>query len=107
MNRLITTVTFVWFCTLLAAQQAPQPDSAPIYHVTVVSRTLAAVNYQHRSGPTKIDFKGTVLLPAAHGEARIESKKGRIDIDCKFVHIEAPQRFGPGYLTYVLWAITP
>jgi outer membrane protein OmpA-like peptidoglycan-associated protein len=84
-----------------------QPDPQPIYRVTVVSRTLPAVNYEHRGGPTVIGFQGTVLLPRAKGEATVESKRGRVVIDAKFEHLEAPTRFGPEYLTYVLWAITP
>jgi outer membrane protein OmpA-like peptidoglycan-associated protein len=98
-----------WWASFVtwAQNSSPNQDAAPIYRVTVVSRTLAAVNYQHRSGPTKIDFKGTVLLPAAHGEATVESKKGRIEIDSKFDRLEAPYRFGREYLIYVLWAITP
>src|SRR5579864_6205594 len=85
----------------------PPPDPQPIYRVTVVSRTLQAINYEHRSGPTKIDFQGTVLLPKAKGEATVESKRGRISIDAKFDRLEAPTKFGREYLTYVLWAITP
>jgi outer membrane protein OmpA-like peptidoglycan-associated protein len=89
-------------------QTAPvQPDPQPIYRVTVVSRTLPAVNYEHRGGPTMIDFQGTVLLPKAKGVATVESKRGRVVIDAKFEHLEAPTRFGAEYLTYVLWAITP
>lgn len=89
-------------------QTAPiQPDPQPIYRVTVVSRTLPAVNYEHRGGPTVIGFRGTVLLPRAKGEATVESKRGRVVIDARFEHLEAPTRFGPEYLTYVLWAITP
>ncbi|HXA67561.1 MAG TPA: OmpA family protein [Bryobacteraceae bacterium] len=88
-------------------QGNPPPDPQPIYRVTVVSRTLAAINYEHRSGPTKIDFQGTVLLPKAKGDATVESKRGRISIDVKFDHLEPPTKFGREYLTYVLWAITP
>ncbi|HTS61254.1 MAG TPA: OmpA family protein [Candidatus Acidoferrales bacterium] len=79
----------------------------PIYQVTVVERTVKAVNYQYRGGPTQIDFAGTVLMPQAKGQAIVESKKGRTAIDVKFSRVEAPGRFGPEYLTYVLWAITP
>ena len=75
------------------------PDPQPIYRVTVVSRTLEAVNYEHRSGPTKIDFAGTVLLPKAKGEATVESKRGRISIDARFDHLDAPTKFGREYLT--------
>jgi flagellar motor protein MotB len=90
------------------SQTSPSHDSrTPIYHVTVIDRTITAVNYQYRNGPTQIDFKGTVLLPQAKGEAIVESKTGRTDIDAKFQHLETPARFGPEYLTYVLWAITP
>ncbi|HTA43060.1 MAG TPA: OmpA family protein [Bryobacteraceae bacterium] len=85
----------------------PHDDTVPIYHVTVVDRTVSAVNYQYRGGPTQIDFQGTVLLPKAKGDAIVESKAGRTEIDAKFEHLEAPGRFGPEYLTYVLWAITP
>jgi outer membrane protein OmpA-like peptidoglycan-associated protein len=85
----------------------PTPDPQPIYRVTVVSRTLPAVNYEHRGGPTMIDFQGTVLLPKAKGSAVVESKRGRVVIDAKFEHLEPPTRYGREYLTYVLWAITP
>lgn len=85
----------------------PSQDPQPIYRVTVVSRTLPAVNYEHRGGPTMIDFQGTVLLPRAKGSAIVESKRGRVVIDAKFEHLEPPTRFGREYLTYVLWAISP
>jgi outer membrane protein OmpA-like peptidoglycan-associated protein len=94
------------FCALSALCQT-STDPQPIYRVTVVSRTLQAINYEHRSGPTKIDFEGTVLLPRAKGDATVESKRGRITIDAKFRHIDPPTKYGREYLTYVLWAITP
>ena len=31
----------------------------PIFRVNVVSRSVRAVNYEHRSGPSKLDFAGT------------------------------------------------
>jgi hypothetical protein len=71
---------------IAAAQTGPQP----IYRVTVVSRTLQAVNYEHRGGPTPIDFQGTVILPRAKGTAIVESHRGSISIDAKFEHLEAP-----------------
>ena len=82
-------------------------QTVPIYQVTVVERTVKAVNYQYRGGQTRIDFAGTVLLPQAKGEATVESKSGRTEIDARFSRVAAPTRFGREYLTYVLWAITP
>ncbi|HUQ94548.1 MAG TPA: DUF4398 domain-containing protein, partial [Bryobacteraceae bacterium] len=73
----------------------------------VISRTTPAVNYGHRNLPTKIDFRGTVLYPEARGEATVESRRGAADIDAKFSNLDSPARFGPTYLTYVLWALTP
>jgi flagellar motor protein MotB len=82
-------------------------QSVPIYNVTVTERTVKAISYQYRSGPTQIDFRGTVLLPEAKGDAVVESKAGRTEIDAHVDHLPAPTRFGREYLTYVLWAITP
>src|SRR5262249_43955808 len=86
----------------------PGPSQpAPIYHVTVVERTTRAVNYQYRSGPTLIDFRGTVLMPKAKGQAMVESRQGRTEIDAHVDHVLPSQRYGREYLTYVLWAISP
>jgi hypothetical protein len=79
----------------------------PIYRVEVVARTVKAVNYGHRTVPTKVDLKGTVLAPEARGEARVESKRGAVEIEVQVSRLDAPTRFGNEYLTYVLWAITP
>jgi len=82
-------------------------DQTPTFRVTVISRTVPAVNYHHRSGATKLGFKGTDLMPGAHAEAKVESKKGYIEIEVEFHGLEAPTSFGSEYLTYVLWAVTP
>lgn len=79
----------------------------PTFRVTVISRTVEAVNYQHRDGATKLDFAGTDLMPRANGEAKVESKKGYIEIEVEFANLEKPTTFGNEYLTYILWAISP
>ena len=45
-----------------------QPDPA---------KTAKAINYRHRGGATKIDFKGTANMPAAKGEAKV-TRGGRL-----------------------------
>jgi len=82
-------------------------DSVPVYRVTVVARTIKAINYNHRSGSTKIGFLGTPLLPEARGEASVESERGVIKIDAQMEKLRPAGAFGPEYLTYVMWAITP
>ena len=73
----------------------------------MTERTAKAINYQHRSGATKIDFRGTELLPNARGEAKVESKQGYIEIEVEFDGLQPATKQGSEYLTYVLWAITP
>jgi outer membrane protein OmpA-like peptidoglycan-associated protein len=82
-------------------------NGVPLYRVNVVRRDLDAVNYLHRSGSTKIEFAGTVLLPGAKGEAKVGSDKGSIGIDVHLEGLKPAAGYGPEYLTYVLWAITP
>ena len=87
--------------------QKKENQSSPLYRVTVVARTTKAINYRHLSGATRIDFRGTVLLPFARGQAKVESKKGAIKIQARFDKLQSATQFGPEFLTYVLWAITP
>jgi outer membrane protein OmpA-like peptidoglycan-associated protein len=116
MRRPITLVALViLFCVSGRAQQPVQQGhvqidrsgSVPIFRVTVVARTTKAINYRHRSGSTKIDFRGTPLMPEAKGEAVVNSKQGRIEINTRMEHLSPATQYGPEYLTYVLWAVTP
>ena len=84
-----------------------QDNGIYLYRVKVVQRDLDAVNYFHRSESTKIAFKGTTLLPAAKGEAKVTSERGGIVIEARFEGLTPANGFGKEYLTYVLWAITP
>ena len=86
------------------ATARPQSQaSAP----STVSRTTKAVNYRRAGGGTKIDFQGTELLQGASGEARVESKSNRMEIEAKFQGFDDATKFGLEYLTYVLWAVSP
>src|SRR5580692_4117338 len=92
---------------LAAQERAATPATVPIYSVTVVARTTKAINYEYRSGPTKVDFRGTGLLPNGNGDATVESQRGRTDIDVALQNLAPPTQYGREYLTYTLWAITP
>ena len=76
------------------------------YRVRVVSRSTQAIDYRHNSS-THIDLKGTDLMASAKGEAKVEAKGGRIEVNVNLEHMTPPDQFGLEYLTYVLWAITP
>jgi outer membrane protein OmpA-like peptidoglycan-associated protein len=88
-------------CGLLSAQEAP------LYRLSVTPRTVKAINYQHRSGATRIGFQGTAILPNGRGEAKVEGEKGYIRIEAEFDGLQPATNNGAEYLTYVLWAITP
>ena len=103
-------------CGLLLAQEPRvQTENAtrlsagesPVYRLSLTERTVKAINYQHRSGATRIDFRGTELLPNGGGEARVEGKQGYIRIEAEFVGLQPASQNGAEYLTYVLWAVTP
>ncbi len=85
----------------------PNGENVPIFKVQVVSRSIDAVNYNHLGGTTKIGFAGTSIMPQAKGEAHVDSRHGRVVISAKFDHLGPASAYGPEYLTYVLWAITP
>lgn len=107
---------FLLVCGVLSAQEPQNQNentarvkagAMPVYRVTVTARTAKAISYQHRSGATKIDFRGTEFLPNARGEAKVESKQGHIEIEVEFAGLQPATKNGAEYLTYVLWAITP
>ena len=119
-QRVITALLFIALIALApgaAFSQAPpnptqqvvstQQGDIPVFRVTVVGRSVPAVNYRPRSGDTRLNFGGTALMPKAKGWASIEGEKGYIQVDAHFDNLDAPQRFGREYMTYVLWAITP
>ena len=96
------------------AQAGPQTTTVlettgPVstYRVIVISRSVQAVNYQHRSGASDVDFAGTALLPSANGNAKVRSKRGTMEVEAEFGNLQNPTTFGSEYLTYVLWAISP
>ena len=98
MRKSIVTLSFVIAILVTGralAQTSPNPSQqfgapttsrsqTPIFRVTVVGHVTPAINYRPRKGDTEIDFRGTPLMPLAVGEAKVQGKKGYIDVDAKF-----------------------
>jgi outer membrane protein OmpA-like peptidoglycan-associated protein len=80
------------------------PSASPAKNV---SRTTKAVNYRRAGGATKIDFQGTELMQQANGEAKVQNKGNRTEIEARFAGLDEATKFGLEYLTYVLWAVSP
>jgi len=79
----------------------------PVFRVSVFARTTKAVNYRHRGGSTIVDLRGTELMPAVGGHAKVDGKAGRLAVSVELTHLPPASSLGGQYLTYVLWAITP
>jgi chemotaxis protein histidine kinase CheA len=90
-----------------AQTKVVEMERRPVFRVDVVEKITIAVNYRHRSGATMIDFRGTLLMPRASGQARVASQRGYIEIEADLKNMTPAMTFGAEYLTFVLWAITP
>src|ERR1700692_3979279 len=73
-------------------------NPTPTYRINVVSRTTRAVSYRHRSGSTKINFQGTDLMPGAAGEAKVDSKRGAMEVEVAFDGLDNATSVGAGCL---------
>jgi outer membrane protein OmpA-like peptidoglycan-associated protein len=89
------------------AQSGQAGGPNPIFKVQVVSRSIASISYRNRSGWTKINFQGTSIAPKAKGTAEVNSRLGHMEIKLDIKGLPAATTFGPLFLTYVLWGITP
>jgi outer membrane protein OmpA-like peptidoglycan-associated protein len=110
-SKMALTVLLALGVPAAAAAQTSAPaapdNPTPTFRFNVVSRTTPAVNYGHRGGSTKINFKGTELMPGAEGRATVQSKRGDTKIILELQGLDNPKTFGNEYLTYVLWAVSP
>ena len=83
-----------------AAAQEPLND--------VVNKSTKAVGYQIGGGSTKVDLRGTDLMPGATCEAKVEAKQGATSVEIECPNLVQPSsKFGAEFLTYVLWAVSP
>jgi hypothetical protein len=72
---------------MVAAQTNAPADPGnptPTFRVNVVSRSTPAVNYGHRGGSTKINFKGTELMFGAAGAATVQGERGESNRESRF-----------------------
>jgi outer membrane protein OmpA-like peptidoglycan-associated protein len=76
---------------------------------TLVSKSTTAIGFTVGGGSTKVDLKGTDLLPTANGEAKVQAKgkAGLTNIEVTVAGMTPPSKLGAEYLTYVLWVVTP
>src|ERR1700749_2191662 len=95
-SALCITALVLPFATPAKGQTAP-PAGQNRYEVTMIPRTILAINYENKK-VTDVGFEGSPLMPLGKGRAVVESKNGRIAINAQFDRMEAPEKFGPEYL---------
>jgi outer membrane protein OmpA-like peptidoglycan-associated protein len=107
MKRLGMTILFpatFWISLGIAAAKSEQ--SAPVSDL--VSKSTKAIGYRVGGGSTKVDLKGTSLMPRANGVVKIEAKKAITKIEAQVMGLGQPSaKLGTEFLTYVLWVVTP
>lgn len=95
----------------IRAAQADAQGTAPVATTatttTAVSRTAKAVTFRRGAGTIKVALHGTTLMQQGSGEASVENKGNRVEIDAKFQGMDDATKFGFEYLSYVLWAVSP
>ena len=92
----------------LSAQQTSteREHKRPSYRYEPVAHTTKAVDYKQGSS-SKIELRGTSLMPEVKGEAEIKTKTGTVEIEAELEHLNPANSIALSYLTYVLWAISP
>lgn len=103
LNKTFFCLIAVSLAASMAAGQAQQtvPDS------NLTTKSVKAIGYRVGGGSTKVDLKGTELMSAAGGEAKVEAKPGATTIELSLTGMTQPSTLGAEFLTYVLWVVTP
>src|SRR5262245_46679122 len=102
-NRMLTAIVLAASAGLPVFAQGTKP----LYTVEIQSASTRAVDYAAMGGSAKIGFRGTVLATNASGQANVESQGGVMSVDASFRNLEPASKYGPEYMTYVLWAVSP
>ena len=108
-SLVLTCLCFgIFVAGAFAQDEASQGDQA-VPASALVTKSVQAVGYQVDAGDTKVDLKGTELMPDARGEAKVEikSKAGRGSIEVNVKGLKPPPTLGAEFLTYVVWVVTP
>ena len=106
MKKILGIAVLAAASTLVLAQENGAAPAASPSGAQTESRSAKAINYRH-SSTLKVDFRGTDLMPGASGEAKVQSRTGRTEVEIKVTGMEEATKFGLEYLTYVAWALSP
>jgi outer membrane protein OmpA-like peptidoglycan-associated protein len=102
-------VVLCWLSVGFSAASAAAQADQQVPPSSVVTKSVSAVGYEVGGGSTKVDMKGTELMPQANGVAKVEAKTkaGRTKVEVELKDMTPPSHLGAEFLTYVLWVVTP
>jgi hypothetical protein len=101
----IITLSFLTLALSAGTASAQAQQDVPQSNVTI--KSVKAVGYRVGGWSTKVDLKGTELMPQAAGEAKVEARQGKTNIEVSIKDLAPPTKLGAEFLTYVLWVVTP
>src|SRR5262249_41090103 len=107
---IITLLLFPRFAASAAAQgQNLTSQEEVVPPSAIITNTATANAHEAGGGSTKIDLRGTELMPDGGGQVKVETKAnaGRTSVDAEVKGMKPPSTLGSEFLTYVLWAVTP
>jgi hypothetical protein len=94
----LLSLALLSFATSFAAAQSQQgaPSSS------LISKSTVAIGFPIGGGSTKVDLKGTELMPEANGQAKVEAKAkaGITSLEVTISGLTPPTKLGAEYLTY-------
>ena len=106
MNCKTAALRFFLLLLLSAGTVAAQSEQS-VPEGSLVSKSVTAIGFPVGGGDVKVDLKGTELMTQAIGEAKVEAKQAKTNIEVNVTGLEQPTKLGAEFLTYVLWAVTP
>ena len=104
LNVMFTAAPLLLLCLSAGTAAAQVQQEAPAS--SVISKSIKVIGYTVGGGGTKVDLKGTELMPQASGQAKVEAKKGITSIQAEVQGLAQPGKLSTEFLTYVLWVVS-
>jgi outer membrane protein OmpA-like peptidoglycan-associated protein len=94
---LLALVILAPVCSAQTNQAIPASD--------ITAKSITAIGYTVGKG-TRVDLKGTELMPQGNGEAKVQAGTGATSVEAQIQNMAQPSTFGAEFLTFVLWAVS-
>jgi outer membrane protein OmpA-like peptidoglycan-associated protein len=95
------------FSLVMAVLPAAGAEEPSDYVIRVQAEAPAAFDFRSLRGKAAFELRPTMLCPEAEGSVKARAGDGVTRLAARFERLRPAHEFGPGHLTYVLWAVTP